>query len=95
VKKNSNRTIFFQVSQWLTESGFDTFKTLFSDKSINGSNLLILESGSGLKDMGVKSKEDREKIKKKLKELKTQNDKDKKETVKKEKLLKKVVAKIK
>jgi hypothetical protein len=56
---------------------------------------LILESGSGLKDMGVKSKEDREKIKKKLKELKTQNDKDKKETVKKEKLLKKVVAKIK
>ncbi len=79
----------------MTESGFDTFKTLFSDKSINGSNLLILESGSGLKDMGVKSKEDREKIKKKLKELKTQNDKDKKETVKKEKLLKKVVAKIK
>ena len=79
----------------MTESGFETFKTLFSDKSINGSNLLILESGSGLKDMGVKSKEDREKIKKKLKELKTQNDKDKKETVKKEKLLKKVVAKIK
>jgi len=64
---------------------------LFIDKSINGSALLNFESGSGLKDLGVKNKEDREKIKKKIKELITQNAKDKKETGKTEKLLKKVV----
>ncbi len=88
---NTWNLLTFQVSQWLTDSGIDSFKNLFIDKSINGSALLNFESGSGLKDLGVKNKEDREKIKKKIKELITQNAKDKKETGKTEKLLKKVV----
>ena len=62
---------------------------MFSDKSINGSLLLNLESGSGLKDLGVKSKEDREKIKKKIKDLKTQNEKEKKEKKKERKIAQK------
>ena len=89
-----------QVCQWLTDTGFDAFKPLFSDKSVNGSTLLGFEAGSALKDVGVKSKDDREKLKKKIKELKVQNEKDKKELngKKENKFLKKagsVVAKIK
>jgi neurabin len=66
----------------------ESYITLFMDKTITGAALLNLDS-SGLKDMGIKNKDDREKIKKKIKELKAHCDKDKKDMGKKEKLLRK------
>ena len=48
------------------------------DRTITGAALLNLDS-SGLKDLGIKNKDDREKIKKKIKELKSHNDKEKKD----------------
>ena len=95
-----NKLSRLQVCQWLQESGFETLKPLFSDKSVNGSILLGLDSGTGLKDLGIKTRDDREKFKKKLSELKTLSEKEKKEFggKKENKLLKKaekVVAKMK
>jgi len=66
----------------------DTYITLFKDQTITGAALLNMDS-SGLKEMGIKVKEDREKIKKKIKELKAHCEKDKKDMGKKEKLLRK------
>ena len=80
--------IFFQVCQWLLAFGMESYITLFMDKTITGSALLNLDS-NGLKDLGIKNKEDREKIKKKIKELKALSEKDKKDMGKKEKLLRK------
>lgn len=61
------------------------------DKTITGAALLNLDN-SGLKDLGIKSKEDREKIKKKIKELRSHHEREKKdmekERNKREKLLK-------
>jgi hypothetical protein len=84
--------IYFQVCQWLLALGMESYITLFMDKTITGAALLNLDS-SGLKDLGIKNKDDREKIKKKIKELKAHNDREKKdmekEKNKREKLLKK------
>ena len=66
----------------------ESYITLFMDKTITGTALLNLDS-AGLKDLGIKNKDDREKIKKKIKELKAHSDKDKKDMGKKEKLLRK------
>jgi len=67
-----------QVCQWLLALGMESYITLFMDKTITGAALLNLDS-SGLKELGIKNKEDREKIKKKIKELKSLNERDKKE----------------
>ena len=60
--------------------------------TITGNMLLNLDS-NGLKELGIKNKDDREKIKKKIKELKAHHDKEKKEIEKerqkRDKLLKK------
>merc|ERR1711941_228116 len=81
-----------QVCQWLLALGMESYITLFMDKTITGAALLNLDS-SGLKDLGIKNKDDREKIKKKIKELKAHNDREKKDMEKeksrREKLLKK------
>merc|ERR1712062_152183 len=81
-----------QVCQWLLALGTESYITLFMDKTITGAALLNLDS-SGLKDLGIKNKDDREKIKKKIKELKAHNDREKKDMEKeksrREKLLKK------
>ena len=66
----------------------ESYITLFMDKTITGSALLNLDS-NGLKDLGIKNKDDREKIRKKIKELKAHSDKDKNDMGKKEKLLRK------
>jgi len=80
-----------QVCQWLLALGMESYITLFMDRTITGAALLNLDS-SGLKDLGIKNKDDREKIKKKIKELKAHNDREKKdmekEKSKREKLLK-------
>ena len=84
----------FQVCQWLLALGMESYITLFMDKTITGAALLNLDS-SGLKDLGIKNKDDREKIKKKIKELKAHNDREKKdmekEKNKREKLFKKAI----
>ena len=81
-----------QVCQWLLALGMESYITLFMDKTITGAALLNLDS-SGLKELGIKNKDDREKIKKKIKELKSHNEREKKdmekEKSKREKLLKK------
>merc|ERR1712029_933438 len=83
-----------QVCQWLLALGMESYITLFMDKTITGAALLNLDS-SGLKDLGIKNKDDREKIKKKIKELKAHNDREKKdmekEKNKREKLFKKAI----
>jgi len=86
--------LFFKVCQWLLALGMESYITLFMDKTITGAALLNLDS-SGLKDLGIKNKDDREKIKKKIKELKAHNDREKKdmekEKNKREKLFKKAI----
>ena len=92
-KKNNFSFLFtLKVCQWLLALGMESYITLFMDKTITGAALLNLDS-SGLKDLGIKNKDDREKIKKKIKELKAHNDREKKDMEKeksrREKLLKK------
>ena len=60
----------------------ESYITLFMDKTISGTALLNLDS-SGLKELGIKNKEDREKIKKKIKELKSHNEREKRDMEKK------------
>jgi len=60
----------------------ESYITLFMDKTISGTALLNLDS-SGLKELGIKNKEDREKIKKKIKELKSHNEGEKRDMEKK------------
>ena len=74
--------IFLQVCQWLLALGMESYITLFMDKTISGTALLNLDS-SGLKELGIKNKEDREKIKKKIKELKSHNEREKRDMEKK------------
>ena len=92
--KNINIILFSKVCQWLLALGMESYITLFMDKTITGAALLNLDS-SGLKDLGIKNKDDREKIKKKIKELKAHNDREKKdmekEKNKREKLFKKAI----
>ena len=52
--------------------------TLFMGPSLTAEALLNLD-GAGLKDLGVRNKEEREKIKKKLKELKAHNEREKRD----------------
>ena len=57
---------------------------IFLDRSISGDSLLQVDS-SFLKQIGVMSKADRDKIKDKLKELRKLNDKEKKKAEKERK----------
>ena len=52
--------MFIQVCQWLLALGMESYITLFMDRTITGAALLNLDS-SGLKDLGIKNKDDREK----------------------------------
>lgn len=56
----------------------------FLDSSVSGETLLNLDSAQ-LKQLGVVSKNDREKIKEKIKDLRKQNEKEKKEMEKERK----------
>merc|ERR1711981_218727 len=81
-----------QVCQWLLALGMESYITIFMDKTITGAALLNLDS-SGLKELGIKNKEDREKIKKKIKELKPHNEKEKKDMEKEKSKLDKLLKK--
>ena len=60
------------------------FCSRFLDSNVTGEILLNLDS-TQLKQLGVVSKNDREKIKEKIKELRKQNEKEKKEVEKERK----------
>ena len=62
----------------------DIFLSRFLDSEVTGEILLNLDS-TQLKQLGVVSKNDREKIKEKIKELRKQNEKEKKEVEKERK----------
>ncbi|XP_011253665.2 uncharacterized protein LOC105249703 isoform X5 [Camponotus floridanus] len=66
-----------QVSQWLTGIGLEHYSSQFLDNGINGSNLLRLESRE-LKALGVYD-EAKTHLKRKLKELRAQADRERKE----------------
>jgi len=80
-----------QVGNWLLALGMEMYIPRFLDSAVTGESLLNLDSAL-LKQLGVLSKNDREKLKEKIKELKKQNDREKKELEKerkkKEKLIK-------
>ncbi|XP_039312837.1 uncharacterized protein LOC105202232 isoform X3 [Solenopsis invicta] len=66
-----------QVCQWLTGIGLEHYSPQFLDNGINGNNLLRLESRE-LKALGVYG-EAKAHLKRKLKELRTQADRERKE----------------
>ena len=80
------------MCQWLLALGMESYITLFMNNTVSGETLLNLDN-NGLKELGIKNKDDREKIKKKIKELKSHNEREKrdmeKERNKRDKLLKK------
>ena len=80
------------MCQWLLALGMQSYITLFMDNTITGPTLLNMDN-NGLKELGIRNKEDREKIRKKIKELKALNEREKKDQEKersrRDKLLKK------
>jgi len=80
-----------QVGNWLLALSMEMYIPRFLDSSVHGEALLNLDS-TQLKQLGVVNKNDRDKIKEKIKELKKQNDKEKKE-IEKERKKKEKVAK--
>jgi len=80
-----------QVGNWLLALSMEMYIPRFIDSSVHGEALLNLDS-TQLKQLGVVNKNDRDKIKEKIKELKKQNDKEKKE-IEKERKKKEKVAK--
>jgi len=73
-----------QVGNWLLALGLEMYIPRFLDSAVNGEVLLNLDSTT-LKQLGVVSKNDREKIKERIKELRKQNEKEKKELEKERK----------
>jgi len=66
-----------EVCNWLLSQGMQMYIPAFMDKSVSGDKLLQLESGH-LKRLGVESKQDRERIRERAKELKKVGDKERK-----------------
>ena len=66
------------MANWLLALSMEMYIPRFLDSTVDGEVLLTLDS-SLLKQLGVINKNDRDKIKDKLKELKKQNEKEKKE----------------
>jgi len=73
-----------QVGNWLLALNMEMYIPRFLDSNVTGEILLNLDSTT-LKQLGVVSKNDREKIKEKIKELRKQNEKEKKEVEKERK----------
>jgi len=73
-----------QVANWLLALGMEMYITRFLDCSITGECLLGLDS-THLKQLGVMAKNDREKLKDGIKDLKKQNDESKKNLEKEKK----------
>ena len=83
--------LLLQVGNWLLALSMEMYIPRFLDSSVHGETLLNLDS-TQLKQLGVVNKNDRDKIKEKIKELKKQNEKEKRE-IEKERKKKEKVAK--
>lgn len=66
------------VSQWLFSLEMDKYSQAFTDKLIGGKELLLID-GAKLKALGMNSSNDRTMIKKKIKEMKTALEKERKQ----------------
>ncbi|XP_059088554.1 uncharacterized protein LOC131884711 [Tigriopus californicus] len=73
-----------QLCQWLLAMEMRHYLTYFMDSELSDEDILCLDN-NGLRDLGVTNKSEREKVRKKIKELKALYDKDKKEMEKERK----------
>ncbi len=64
-----------QICQWLLAQNMETYIALFTSDSLTGEDVIALD-GPGLKELGIRNKEDRDKIKKKIKELRAISDRE-------------------
>ncbi|KAH9498755.1 hypothetical protein Btru_005054 [Bulinus truncatus] len=73
------------VCNWLVTQDLDKYSAAFREKSITGSQLLLLDS-SKMKAMGIATSKDRDMLKKKIKEIKVNLEREKKLLEKERKL---------
>ncbi|KAK3591679.1 hypothetical protein CHS0354_040599 [Potamilus streckersoni] len=73
------------VRHWLLGLEMEKYSSLFTEKNITGSQLLLLD-GNRLKTLGISDSKDRELLKKKIKEIKATADKERKQQEKEKKL---------
>lgn len=66
-----------QVSTWLLALGLDQYISKFEDRNVNGSSLINLDS-TVLKGLGVLNSNDRNLLKKKIRELRVEMEKERK-----------------
>jgi hypothetical protein len=66
-----------QVSTWLLALGLDQYISKFEDRNVNGQSLLNLDS-TVLKGLGVLNSNDRNLLKKKIRELRVEMEKERK-----------------
>lgn len=66
-----------QVSTWLLALGLDQYISKFEDRNVNGQSLVNLDS-TVLKGLGVLNSNDRNLLKKKIRELRTEMEKERK-----------------
>ncbi|KAL4217525.1 protein phosphatase 1 regulatory [Mactra antiquata] len=76
------------VRHWLIGIEMEKYSTLFTEKSITGPQLITMDTNK-LKALGVTNIKDRDYIKKKVKELKTVHDREKKKLEKERKQMEK------
>lgn len=66
-----------QVSTWLLALGLDQYISKFEDRNVNGQSLMNLDS-TVLKGLGVLNSNDRNLLKKKIRELRVEMEKERK-----------------
>lgn len=66
-----------QVSTWLLALGLDQYISKFEDRNVNGQSLINLDS-TVLKGLGVLNSNDRNLLKKKIRELRVEMEKERK-----------------
>ena len=71
-----------QVSTWLLALGLDQYISKFEDRNVNGQSLINLDS-TVLKGLGVLNSQDRNLLKKKIRELRVEMEKERKQIEKK------------
>lgn len=71
-----------QVSTWLLALGLDQYISKFEDRNVNGQSLVNLDS-TVLKGLGVLNSNDRNLLKKKIRELRAEMEKERKQVEKK------------
>lgn len=73
------------VCHWLAANDFEKYSAAFREKNLTGSQLLLLDS-SKMKALGISTSKDRDTLKKKIKEVKVNAEREKKLQEKERKL---------